>query len=202
MIIRGRMTNIFKVWLESTPWEREDGYSYYDRQRCSLEHRVQSNITLNMVTAAFCALSPNNAESTTYTALDNCIGIVTGQLSSDTKVVAYPTNRIKALAILRGDLSKLNGRKVTSFYHNTLNPDKDEYVTIDGHMLGAWVGARLLLKRDAHVKAFEYPIICEHFREVAQYAKISAPRLQSTIWLTWKRLHKIIYNPQLTLNWE
>lgn len=200
---RGRVSNIWKVYLEATPWERQDGHAYYDEQRWRMQSRTRPGITLEMVTAAFCALSPNSSESGNYHALDTCIDIATGGLPPDSKVRAYGTNTAKALRILRGEyiLDVLSGLKVTSFYYNTIDPDDSRHVTIDGHMLSVWVGQRLVLKREAEIRSQEYPAICNDYRQAAKDADTSAPRFQATVWLTWKRLNRILYNPQLKFDY-
>ncbi len=179
--------------------------AYYGKQREHLQRRADAaRIDVAPVIAAFCALSPNNAESTNYRALDTCLEIVAGRLPEDAKVIAYPPNKVKALAMLRGAPidDVLRGRKVYSFYRNTLDPSDNSYVTVDGHMLGAWAGKRFILRREAEIKASEYAIICDHFRSAAECFKLPAPMFQAILWLTWKRKQNILWTPpQLTFQW-
>jgi hypothetical protein len=136
-------------------------------------------------------------------ALDKCIEIVCGRLSENTKVVAYTANREKALKILRGDLSQLRGRKVESFYHNTLDSTNERFITVDGHMLGAWCNMRLKLKREAQVRGnAEYEQIAQDFRRAAKCTQLPAPQFQAVLWLTWKRVNRILYSPQMSFEWE
>lgn len=202
---RGSQGNLIQLWHQTKDWERKDGFLYYDRQRERLtllakEYKRQTAAVI----AAFCALSPNNAESTNYTALRTCLDILAGRLPGTARVIAYTANKTKALAILRGAKIEevLRGRKVYSFFRNTIDPDDGRFITVDGHMLGAWCNRRFILRREAEISKGEYYLICEHFREAAQCLHIPAPRLQSTLWMAWKRINKILYNPQMSLQLE
>lgn len=211
--VLGSPENFIRVYNLSLPVEREIGSEYYVRQRAKMMIRVNksktgntTNFTLPQVVGAFVVLSPNNAESTNYRALDICIQIVLGILPESTKVPAYGLNKQKALAILRGDNDPLNivkGQKVTAFYHNTLNPDNSDHLTIDGHMLGCWMGKRIQLRGEGDIPAMEYELICSHLKLAATWTPYTPLQLQAILWLTWKRLHNILpYDPQLSLDWE
>lgn len=198
----GNIDNLIGLYNETRPWERKEGYQYYDLQRGRLSKRAEANnLELERVIAAFAVLSPNNAESTNYRALDTCIEICKGRLPYDARVIAYPLNKVKALNILFGEpiMDNLKGQKVTSFYWNTLDPDNNEIVTVDGHMYGAWINRRLVLRREAEIKSKDYKLACRDFQEAAARFQISTPRFQATLWLAWKRKHKILYQPQLNL---
>lgn len=200
----GSESNLRKLWAMSTDGERYDGATYYDNQRSRLLERAHHyRLPETAVIAAFAALSPNNSEKITYLALDICLGIHNGQYDPHYKVPAYGPNRIKALALLRGGpvLQILKGQKVTSFYFNTLDPNGN-HVTVDGHMLGAWMGRRVLLKRFSEIRKAEYSIISDHFRSAANWASLSVPKFQATLWLTWKRVNRILHSPQYQFEWE
>lgn len=202
------MANLLSVYERAQPWEREDGRVYYDRQRGRLEVRaLVHSLTLSQVVAAFCALSPNNSEKITYRSLDTCLEIVRDPAAGDHKrsVPAYGTNKEKALALLRGRAveSILSGPKVVAFYYNTMNPDDSGHVTVDGHMLGAWTGTRIRLKGpQAKFSLKEYHVIADGVRVAAARVDLAAPRFQSILWLTWKRLHGILWTPQMRFRWE
>lgn len=203
--INGSIDNLLHVYSRSLPYERDDGYNYYELQRSRMQSRATTNhLSLETVTAAFCALSPNNNEATNYFALDTCLQIYHGKLPDSHPVVSYGSNKAKALAILRGaDIdSTLRGQKVYSFYRNTLEPDNDQWVTIDGHMHGAWIGKRLILRRNAEIKRTNYPVIVDGFRQAARQVNLSAPRFQAILWLTWKRLHRILWAPPQLSFWS
>ena len=195
--------NLYALFERARPYEIEDGYNYYDKQRERLcDYALQAGIDYKRVIAAFAALSPNASESSNYWALFSCIGITLGRLPLDAPVMAYPENRRKALAILSGAPidRTLKGQKVTSFYKNTLAPDGD-IITVDGHMLGAWAARRFMLRREAEIKPDLYRQIADDFREVAKCKQLSPPRFQAILWLTWKREQNILSSPQLPLEW-
>ena len=202
--MRGSQENLIALYSKTEQWEREAGRVYYDKQRARLASRADAaGLPLAQVIAAFCALSPNASELSNYIALDACISIVAGKLPEDAKVMAYPMNRAKALAILRGANIEemLKGRKVYSFYRNTLDPNDSSYVTVDGHMLGAWCNQRFTLRRNAEIRASEYSVIVEHFRSAAECCCLPAPKFQATLWLAWKRVNRILWSPQLSFEW-
>ncbi len=201
---RGNVDNLVNLFGLATDWERADGSTYYERQYHRL-WRYAGKHTVKQLAAAFAVLSPNTDETSNYAALEMCILIVDGSVPANMPVRAYPLNKAKALAILTGGKieSILKGNKVYSFYRNTLNPLSDAHVTIDGHMLGAWCNRRYTLRRDAQIHgASEYHDIAEDFRIAARQIRIPATHFQATLWLTWKRLHRIMYTGQTVLELE
>lgn len=81
IVPRGSQDNLIQLWHQTKDWERKEGFLYYDRQRERLtllakEYKIQTAAVI----AAFCALSPNNAESTNYTALRTCLDILAGRI--------------------------------------------------------------------------------------------------------------------------
>lgn len=213
---RGNITNIMEVWGKSLAWERTDGHDYYDRQRQAITSiGAKYGFSAAQSVAVFAVLSPNNDEAGTYRAASQCFKISTGEISALSPVQGYPANRAKALDILAGgDIARLvTGPKVTAFYHNTMDPDNDQHITVDGHMLGVWCGRRFLLRgvrgdphptmTDAVIPKSEYPLIARDFRGAATRISMSAPRFQAVLWITWKRIHNIRYTvPQLILPFD
>lgn len=202
---RGNPENLLTVWNRADRWDIQEGIVYYSNQQVRMEDRVRAyypRFTLTQVSAAFAALSPNNAESTNYVALDLCLRIAAQELPDTTKVPAYGKNKTKALAILRGEPIDLHlrGQKVRSFHANTIDPCMSEEVTVDGHMLGAWIGKRLVLRREAEIHAREYPVIRDDFRIAASRVGLRVTGFQAIIWLTWKRIHGILRPPQIRMD--
>jgi hypothetical protein len=194
--------NFRAVYEQSTEWECRSGFVYYEGQfkRCEIR-ALENDLPIKSVVGAFCALSPNNSEKNTYKSLDACIAFRLGRPTRLT-VSAYQANFKKAMSILHGEdpLNVLGGSKVVSFYHNTMNPDDSKYVTIDGHMVSVYQGERLRMKRVAGISSKDYDVISNGLRVVAETLEIPAPRLQSILWITWKRMNRILWNPQLDFN--
>jgi hypothetical protein len=207
--MQGSTENILTVWSQSLLWERLDGAAYYDRQRRAITTLARSySYTQQQGVAVFAALSPNNDEAGTYRAAEVCMKIGRGRLSADYPVQGYPANKAKALRILLGmpPLEVLSGPKVLAFFHNTMQPDNGEWVTVDGHMVGVWRGHRHLLRgvrgadrpdgmTGAEISKAEYAAAAEDFRTAAGEVGLSAPRFQAVLWLAWKRIHRIRYTP-------
>jgi hypothetical protein len=182
---------------QATEWEWKQGISYYDRQWDRLMNVARAHkIDVGRVVAAFCILSPNNSEKVTYRALGDCIAITQGETRT---VSAFGRNRVKALQVLKhGHVDTLlSGPKVTAFYHNTLDPDDDTWVTVDGHIYSAYVGERMrMTEARIRMRGKEYQEAADAIRECAGKYNLSAPRFQSTIWLVWKRIHRVLWSPQ------
>lgn len=210
----GSPENFLVVFRQSLPYEVDLGQAYYPAQkRRILRMAKESGYRTNyhkLPIAAFCALSPNLDESGNYKALHRALRVAAGSLPPDTQLLGYPLNRQKALSLLRCQCdcydcisTHLKGQKVRAFYHNTVNHLNDSHITIDGHMLGAWSGRRLILRREAEIRPALYPVICDHMRAAAGIAGLPATAFQATIWLTWKRIHRILWTPpQLSLPFD
>lgn len=192
-----------EIYAQSAPWERREGANYYASQRQRLTAIAdQYRIEPARIIAAFAILSPNNSEDMTYEAVYKAIERHHG---SDVKIPAYGPNQRKALAILAGEPIEdhLRGQKVTAFYHNTLNEKDERYITVDGHMYNIWRGKRHNLKRSSEVHPKDYKIISEYVRIASRCCQhLSAPQFQATVWITYRRLNGILFNPQRKLPWE
>lgn len=201
--MRGNAANLLNLYSQARPIDIQEGTTYYDRQSHRISTRAAAYDTSpDRAIAAFAVLSPNNAENQNYRALEVCLRIVTGDLPTDHPTPCYPINKFKALALLvGGEVSKyVVGQKVRSFYHNTLDPDDNHHVTIDGHMLGAWIGRRVKMKdREASIGRMEYEWARRDMVAVGEVVGLSGPRLQAVLWLVWKRVNGVLYDPQMRL---
>jgi hypothetical protein len=195
----GSSENFIRLFKMTYDWERAAGLRYYDEQRERIAEVARKNgqLLLHPSVAAFAALSPLNAESTNYTALDTCLKIAAGKLPEDTRVIAWRPNKVKALRVLRGEdpAAVLGGRKVTAFYYNTLDPTSEVHVTIDGHMYNVWTWGLRPLRRVPQMSAELYNQIADDLRAAGRDLGIPAPKLQSILWNAWKRVHGILYTP-------
>lgn len=57
-------------------------------------------------------------------------------------------------------------------------------------------GVRMTMK-DVVRSRFNYDEVANAFRETAQEVGLLPCQLQSMLWFTWKRIHNVIYSPQL-----
>lgn len=194
--------NINAVYLSSTLAEKRLGFSYYEQQYSNLESfAICGNYPVDRIIAAFAALSPNNQESTNYKALASCIAIARGIIPSDAPVIAFNSAKHKALTLLmdpRMPIEEiLQGPKTYAFYRNTLDPDNDKYMTIDGHMYNIWANQVINLQ-DVDFPPNMYAKVSRDFKFEAVLHTISPARFQSILWLTWKRIHNIVSSDQLS----
>lgn len=90
------------------------------------------------------------------------------------------------------------GPKTTAFYQNILQPSDLYPVTIDGHMYSIWAGKRLRMKEVATM-GFDYETVARDFRTVAFRVFVRPNQVQAILWFTWKRIHNVVYKPQLGL---
>ena len=100
-------------------------------------------------------------------------------------------NNEKALRIHAGEhpLDVLGGQKVTSFYHNILNPEAQEHVTIDRHAhdiaIGKPFGQRSDSKPDLGLSAQgRYEHFKSAYLNASEQSGIKVPnQLQATTWV-------------------
>jgi hypothetical protein len=90
-------------------------------------------------------------------------------------------------------LGTVKGPKIRAFYTNIMYPLDPHPVTIDGHAINIWRGKRIRLNQ---IKTFKYEAVAEDYREAARRVRLLPNQLQAITWFTWKRINKIIYNPQ------
>jgi len=190
--------------------ERRLGREYYYTQRFKINtiydkyyaylYARNLDISIKHAVGIFAALSPNNDEDSNYADLETVLR------DTNPTTSAYPSNLSKALRILHGEnpLSVITGQKTRAFYLNTVNPyHTDLPVTIDGHMIGAFLGRRIKMRsREASLSKSGYSYIRQAVIEAAAIPSISIYPpcdFQAIIWLTWKRMNNVRYTPQLRL---
>lgn len=74
---------------------------------------------------------------------------------------------------------------------NILEPENPDYVTVDGHMISMWHGARINVT-DATRFARYYQVIADATTKLAEEERILPNQVQATLWFTWKRLHSVL----------
>lgn len=151
--------------------------------------------------AAFCALSPNNDYMGNLRSLVTLLeGRRRGARVETLTVSTYNACRNRAWLFLNGTpfLEHTQGLKTRNFYMNILDPTDPIPVTVDGHMVSIWYGKRMRMVEAVRTN-FKYEVVADGLREVASEAGLLANQLQATLWFTWKRLHNVVYSPQLNL---
>lgn len=217
------INNILSVYERSTEYERSHGKIYYRTTHDRILSHIAGYgthisgyvITAERAIGAFCALSPNNDESGNYRDLVTVIAASHKRMQfEDFSVSTWAPNKLKAWRILRygeSPLKVLGGDKVRSFYRNILNPLDPVPVTIDGHCYNIYRGERrpLVSRRKTQTgevkispavdEGLTYKEVARAYRSAAMSLEILPNQLQATVWHTWKRIHNILYNPQIKM---
>lgn len=188
------------VWRRVDPIDRGEGMTAYLRYRWTLSRlAAHYGAELPGTVAAFAALSPNNdymgnLRSTATLLKARAEGIPFERCTVST----YRACARRAWDYLDGIpfLERTKGPKTRAFYQNILDPWDPEPVTIDGHMFGLWAGQRLTMKQVVRLR-IPYDRVADDFRSFAGRNGILPCQLQATLWFTWKRIHRVIYSPQL-----
>jgi len=105
---------------------------------------------------------------------------------------AYKANVNKAMKILlTGDVSLVQGPKVTVFYHSLLNPDRVEReLVLDGHAINVWRGLKTPLKNLKQPTQEERKAIIHDYRKVADLTGLTPQQLQAITWYVWKAIEQ------------
>lgn len=203
MKFTGSAANLEAAFLQHDPIDYESGlmaYKQYNRLMQMLADKYYCSI--EQVTAVFVSTSPNNDYMNN---LRSTVSILEGWKNGDPleriTISTYHHCRTRAWKYLTGEWdfwTKTKGPKIKSFYKNIIDPSSHEHVTIDGHMVGAWAGRRILMKEVAHTR-FNYETIANDAKSVAKMYGLVPCELQAIIWFAWKRFHQVVYNENLNL---
>lgn len=196
--------NLRSVLDQADSADLRDGKLAYPRHNLTLSRLAERyEVPLSAVAGTFSALSPNNDYlgnlRSTVTLLQ---GFRDGVDVWDLTVSTYKVCAERAWRCLKGEdfLSFTKGPKTRAFYQNIMDPSDPIPVTIDGHMMSIWRGQRMTMKEAVWMRPrLKYEDIAEGVREVARECNWIANRVQSTLWFTWKRIHGILYRPQMDL---
>jgi len=152
------------------------------------------------VLGVYAALSPNNSQESCLRDTVNAFAAYRTGKWAHLYVHTYGPNMRKAYEILEGvdPLEVLNGPKTRAFYTCLLEPNNPEPVCIDGHMVNVWNGVRVPLDY-AGVSLSEYRQVVAGVKELAGRLSLVPSRLQAVLWVTWRRVHRILYDPQYSL---
>jgi hypothetical protein len=154
------------------------------------------------VTAAFVALSPNSDYLGNLRSLISVLeGVRRGAQVDDITVATYKGCRDRAYAYVTKQqdfLLTARGPKIRAFYHNILFPDHKEFVTIDGHMVGAYRGNDGTMKENI-VSPRVYKEVASTTKRLANQLGLIPNQLQAVIWFTRKRVLNVKYDGQMSL---
>lgn len=179
-----------------------EGIASYWRYRALMERLADFyRAPLPTVCAVFAALSPSNDY------IGNLRSTVTllrafneGRPVERQATTTFYHCQVRAWSYLHGVsfLDTVRGKKIRSFYLNILEPDDPHPVTVDGHGVSAWVGARLRMSEVANSK-WSYEKVAHDFRAEAFRQFMLPSQFQGVLWLTWKRVNRILFDGQRDL---
>lgn len=198
------LENVKKILPLIDRIDYREGLIAYQRYRNMLSKLAEKYaLPLPSVIAAFVSLSPNNNYMgnlrSTVTLLE-CLR--QGKQVEWVNVSTYRACKFRAWKYLTGELDFLavtKGPKIRSFYFNIIDPENPDYVTIDGHMFSLWIGERMKMVESARAR-IKYQDVAKGISQIAICEQGLIPnQLQAMLWFTWKRIHNIVYSPQLNL---
>jgi hypothetical protein len=194
--------NILRVFRQADQIDLDEGLAAYFNYRRTMELLgARYGYTLDQVTAAFSALSPNNDYLGNLRSLVTVMdGHTRGLSAEEFNVSSYRACARRALLYLGGTpfLEHAGGPKTRSFYINIRTPWLPRYVTIDGHMVSVWHGQRYTMKAAVQTK-FNYERLADDFRLVAHRLGVLPNQVQAVCWFVWKRINNIVFESQLSL---
>ncbi|GEM_PF-4026623 len=194
--------NIRAVFERADAIDLREGLVAYERYNATMrELSGRYGYAVDVVAAVFVTLSPNNNYAANLRSTASVLeGHKAGLQPKQITVSTYGHCKHRAWHFADGVdfLSVTRGRKVRSFYFNILDPQDPEPVTIDGHMIGVWLGRQIRMKEAAYLK-IKYEKVASDFRAVARDVGLLPNQLQAVVWFAWKRINKSHFKPQLGL---
>lgn len=185
--------NIEQTFLEAREADIGGANWYHEAQQDVQALADRFNIDLDVCAAIVAALSPrirwrSKTSTPNLDAAENLIrGFLHHRKKTDVfkKVAGFDRNKFKAWDILRtGDTSLLSGPKVWAFFQNLLNPNNDNFLTIDSWMTCIGCGLPYdQAKNSISPTPLQAEYIQTALRVVAYgYGLDSAVELQAILW--------------------
>lgn len=163
-------------------------------------------IPLSKVTSAFVALSPNSDYIGNLRSLTSVLeGLSKGLPAEEITVSTYKACRNRAITYLTGEadfLRTVRGPKIRAFRDNILRPKTSRLVTVDGHMVAAFVGKPNMTMKDAayHLtRRAQYKEIADAISDLADTNGIAPCQAQAILWHARKRIFNIKFDAQTSL---
>lgn len=196
--------NLAAMFARADRIDVREGMVAYNRYRLMMfaisEHY---DVSIDRVTAAFVAMSPNNDYVGNLRSLISVLeGRKRGLPAERITISTYRHCMLRALDYLSGAadfLASAAGLKIINFYHNILTPDNPRFVTIDGHICATWMGKRLTMKEAIVRKPGDYNEISDAIKGLAFRELILPNQYQAILWFARKRVMNVVYDPQLDL---
>lgn len=196
--------NLKRTLALATPADHAAGLqSFLKYNRLVTALAAKTGYTPRVAAAVFAALSPNNDY---HGNLRDAHTLMTaareGKPIDSFSVSTYGNNKRKAWRIVHGEdpLELIVAKKTRSFFLNIDDPNDTQPVTIDGHMVNIWRGKRENLV-GLRWRNRDYDAIAHDVRLLAFEHQVVPCQMQGILWLTWRRVHGIKTNGQLSF-WD
>lgn len=192
--------NLHEMYLRADDVDKREALTAYPRYH-EMMRRIADEYgqSLPAVTAAFCALSPNSDYFGNLRSLVSVLkGLRDGAPPDRITVSTYGHCKVRAIAYLQGapfDTPE-RGMKTKSFYRNILEPHCPCSVTIDGHIIAAYVADDDLVMKDAGIGKAQYTEIALVISALAVHKGLLPSQVQAAIWFARKRSVGIRYDPR------
>lgn len=206
--IKDGMRNLQQLLERADTLDYEDGCKAYIRYHdllTRIAHKYETDFYRTC--AAFCALSPNNDYVGNLRSLVTLLDIK--QRDGDAAmyrgtVSTYKHCRDRAITYLTGQvdfLETVKGQKITAFYHNISDPTLWGPVTVDGHMVAAYIDDPAMKMKDAvqWLTRARYVEVSIALQELAHAKRMLPHQMQAILWFTRKRTLGIKYTAQMDM---
>lgn len=200
--LEGSRANLRAAYELADDYDRREGLVSYQRYNAIMRGIADLYRTpLEKVVAVFAATSPSNDYKgnlrSTVTLLR---GFNRGVPVERLVTSSFRACTLRAWEYLHGVsfVDTVRGKKIRSFYFNILDPEGGYHVTVDGHMVGCWAGRHMTMRTAANA-SWNYGRIAHDFRAEAFSLFMLPSQLQATLWFTWKRTGRVVYDGQRDL---
>lgn len=180
--------NNLRTWMErATRQEIQDGMGWYkEAQETARMYARLYGVSGEVAAGVISALSPNNKwERNKMDAATILEVVAAGGDAMNVKVCTYTANKMKAIAIAKGDEKILKKSPKTYAFARNVGELDEKFVTIDKWHLRACQTTSLESEKCAEqCTPLQYEKIQEATLEVAEEYGIKGYELQAIVWVT------------------
>lgn len=205
--------NLWRLYMQADALDHADGRTAYIKYHdLLLRLSIHYGFEFEPTVAAFAALSPNNDYLGNLRSLVSLLccrtsisatSLFTRTGMERATVSTYKACAKRAISYLLDGVSfteTVKGQKITAFYHNILDPTCSRHVTIDGHMIGAYLAQPLTMKEaQKWMTRTRYIEVARAVQALARQADMLPHQMQAILWMTRKRVLGVKYTPQFDL---
>lgn len=196
--------SILGCFFTASTAEKSEGLSWYNNaHQRALAISDDLNVSPDVVCGVIAALSPNNRWERNLSDASTLLKIAQAGGSEEdlqaAKVSTFGRNKDKAIRIIREPgpdiMTILSGRKVQAFFACILDPERVDYVCVDGHAYSVWLGERVPTTKTPSISAKLYNQISQDYAQAAGIildvtGDVYTPaQVQAITWVAWRNLH-------------